>query len=94
MIDCDEPHQVEVFFEIEYGAGVFPGRTELLAVAADECLSAFEPFVGRSYAQSEVFLDFLTPTEANWEAGDRRSLCMLLLEGGDFVTGSFEGSRC
>lgn len=89
-LGCSEPHDAEVFAAITHD-GDFPGAEELRVEAEERCTAEFEGFVGLPYAESELSFSVLSPTEDGWErAGDRESLCVLLLE--ESVSESLEGA--
>ena len=74
-VDCDEPHDNEVFFVVEY-----PGSSYDLAAlneyAENQCFTAFEPYVGVDYYNSILEIGWLTPSVASWfEDEDREVVC-------------------
>jgi hypothetical protein len=99
-VDCDEPHDHEVFALPQHpdGEGApYPGQDALLEFAQQRCDEAFEGYVGTDYASSALYLTALTPSEEAWtDAGDREIVCLLAGEpvDGEFtqLTGSKEGS--
>ena len=79
VIECDEPHQMEVFAQYELDeATEYPGGSELTFAAQDECQSRFEAYVGHSYWSSELDLTTLTPSFSTWDVGDRTVTCLLV----------------
>jgi hypothetical protein len=95
VVDCDEPHDHEVFHTFELPDGDLPDDEELVATIEQECTGeAFTSYVGSEYATSEIFLSPLTPSEETWDAGDREVVCTGVLEpgSGEQLTGSFEAS--
>ncbi|HZK05441.1 MAG TPA: septum formation family protein [Actinomycetaceae bacterium] len=91
-VDCDSPHDVEVYHVHEMTDETFPGAGATTAVAEQECLAAFEPFVGMPYATSSLDFTYFMPTETTWdEAGDRDVVCMVLAS--EPREGSFQDSR-
>lgn len=75
---CTEDHYYEVFHNIELEAGPFPGDTELDDMGRDRCGEAFDPFVGRPYADSEWFVEWLVPWEYSWDTYDDRQIICLI----------------
>lgn len=73
---CDQPHDQEVYasFEVE-DAAEFPGHDAIREQANERCLAEFESFVGIGYDESELYVEFLTPSEDSWGEGDREVLC-------------------
>jgi hypothetical protein len=91
LIDCDEPHDNEVFANLQVEESVFPGDEVFGAFAIDACLAPFEAYVGESYAESRLDYWFLTPTEESWAAGDRAVTCVLYAADLSKLTGSVGG---
>jgi hypothetical protein len=95
-VDCDEPHQNEVYavFDSE-SDGDFPGEGDLSDEAEEECLGdRFEDYVGLSYDQSRYFASPIVPSEESWEESDDREIvCYLHEQDGSDIDGSVEGSE-
>jgi hypothetical protein len=94
-IDCASWHTYEIYAAVLHSGGnddPFPGDEPLATFAEDECIAAFEPFVGLDYDSSELFIFYLHPTEETWQIGDREVLCSVYLEDEPLV-GSMEGSE-
>ncbi|TVR36596.1 MAG: septum formation family protein [Nitriliruptor sp.] len=77
LVDCEEPHDNEVYAVVELEDGDYPGDEAVLNRAQDTCLDAFEPYVSEPYATSELFATWLVPTEGSWSEGDREVVCVL-----------------
>jgi Septum formation len=96
-VECDEPHQYEIYALPQHPAGPdedYPGDEEISDFADDECLGdTFERYVGVSYESSELLAFVLQPTEETWEAADDREfVCAVYLESGE-LEGSVAGSE-
>jgi hypothetical protein len=94
-IDCASPHTYEIYAAVLHPGGnddPYPGDEPLATFAEDECIAAFEPFVGLDYDSSELFIFYLHPTEETWQVDDREVLCSVYLEDEQLV-GSMEGSE-
>lgn len=79
-IPCDQPHDNEVYALIDYPGGPdapFPGDDALGAFVDDECLVAFEEYVGGDYFSSNLDFADLRPTSGSWAQGDREIVCFL-----------------
>ncbi len=87
-VDCDEPHDAEVYLTSTFPEGDFPGDGALADTADSACFDAFEGYVGTPYVDSVYYYDWLVPTEDGWEAGDRELLCTLVSEDGARLVGS------
>lgn len=77
VVDCDEPHDNEVFHVFDLPDGDWPGDEAVLDAADEVCLGeAFTTFVGTPYLDSEVDAFSITPTQGSWEqADDREVIC-------------------
>jgi|FLYL01.1.fsa_nt_gi hypothetical protein len=91
IVDCAEPHDNEVYHVEVVGHPAFPGA-EAMATQADEiCWTAFEPFVGTDYLESELDFGWLIPTAESWERGDREVVCFLYRLDAGKMTGTMRG---
>jgi hypothetical protein len=88
LIDCDQPHDNEVFANLQVEESVYPGEEVFNSFAVDACLAPFEAYVGESYADSPLDYWYLTPTEESWAAGDRAITCVLYSADLSSLTGS------
>lgn len=75
---CDEPHNGEVFHDLELTEPEFPGDAEMSEIADSTCYQAFEPFVGLTYEDSELDFYYYVPTAQTWKYGDRLVTCVLI----------------
>ena len=92
VVPCSEAHDNEVFHIFEVPDGDFPGDEALDEAAAEECVPAFESFVGIAYMDSGLDYFPLTPTEAGWTVyGDREIVCSVY-DPDASVTGSLVGA--
>ena len=99
VVDCQEPHEYEVFSVLDHEAGpdaAFPGDQALLEYADAACQPPFEAFVGHDYQTSIWFITALSPSEQTWADGDREIVCTLDQQDANAepitVTGSAEGA--
>ena len=76
IVDCDSPHDNEVYALFDMPDGSFPGVSVTEGAAQDGCYDAFAPYVGSDYASSVLALTWLVPTSVSWEAGDREVVCV------------------
>lgn len=93
-IDCEEPHDFEVFHAADLSGGdTFPGEEEVAGLADEACLDAFEGFVGVDWESSTLEYTTLFPTAEGWEDhDDREALCMVLDPAGQ-TEGTLENAR-
>ena len=93
IVDCDEPHDSEVFARTLATGTTFPGDAELEAQLTEFCQGdAFTDFVGVGYVDSEYFTGGYYPTAASWASGDRELLCTVHAEDAK-TTGSLRGAE-
>ena len=76
LIDCEQPHDNEVYALFDMPEGDFPGVSVVEAAALEGCYDAFEPYVGIDYASSVLDFNWLSPTPSSWEAGDQEIICI------------------
>ncbi len=93
IVDCDEPHDSEVFARTLVAGTTFPGAAELEARLTEFCQGdAYTEFVGVPYADSGYYTGGYYPTAASWASGDRELLCTIRTEGAK-TTGSLAGAE-
>lgn len=82
-IDCEQPHDREVYFEEEFPApqnAPFPGDLKMSEWSTELCYGAFADFVGLDFELSIYGIDFLQPTKDTFEhpvGRHRRVTCSL-----------------
>jgi hypothetical protein len=92
IIDCGQPHATEVFHSYLIPDEALPDDTGIQTIVEEQCLPAFQSFVGLDYYDSVLEVTFLSPTAESWDAGDRELLCLIVDPAGD-VTGSLAGAN-
>lgn len=94
-VDCSEPHDNEVFALIGYTeTDVYPGQTAMTDIGTNLCIERFEAYVGLSYAESDLDVFPITPTESSWnEQDDREIICALYALDLSKLTGSMRGAE-
>ena len=90
-IDCAQPHDSEVFHTATIDGDELPSAAEIEVVVQEECLAAFEGFVGMAYEESALEVTWLEPTPESWDQGDRELVCMVVDPAGQ-TTGSLQGA--
>jgi len=97
IVDCDEPHDAEVYVAKDIEADSYPGDTAVGEEADEICIDEYEAFVGLAYDDSLLNYWAITPSEESWALGDREVVCTISKydENGDLVkvTGSLEDSK-
>ena len=92
-LDCDGPHDNEIYYEYSMTEAAFPGREPTTAAAAERCIAEFEGFVGLSYLESDLDISPITPTLESWADGDRVVYCALYALDLSKLTGSMRGAN-
>lgn len=78
VVDCDEPHDAEVFLAVEITGDEFPGDESVEAAADDNCSGAFEPYVGLGPEDSRWAWGWIIPNQEGWdEDGERIVVCFV-----------------
>lgn len=91
---CTEPHDAEVFLvtEIESDATT-PVSITIEGFVDDECVPAFETYVGAALADSpDLGLGYFYPDFDGWKSGDRTITCYVDRTDQSKVTESLKGS--
>jgi molecular chaperone DnaK len=93
-VDCAEQHLAQLYeiVSAEDPSGDFPENAG--DVANLKCVDAFDDFYGASQdmaAENNLGLRAVAPTEAQWEAGETDSYCLVMDMGGNALLGSLEG---
>jgi hypothetical protein len=97
-IECDDPHQYEVFHILQYDAphpAIFPGEDVLVEFGLNACYMEFESFVGEIYELSQFDIGVFIPNRENFEhsrARYRGVTCWLYLKGLEEGEGSAHDS--
>ena len=90
VVPCEEPHVGEVFHTFDVPGDDFPG--DFTQAEEEQCLPAFQEFVGMAYDQSALVYTTLTPTSQSWADGDREVVCIIQDPAGN-TTGSLQGAN-
>lgn len=75
-VPCDEPHEAEVYsvFDVTLD-GEWPGEDPILDEAESRCLEYMERDFPETYADDQVDIFYLYPSEDTWRTGDREVVC-------------------
>ncbi len=92
VVDCDQPHDHEVFATFELVGSSWPGADQVEEDASDGCLERFEDYIGTTYPESELLASAFWPSEESWAADDREVICFVYDPDGP-VTGTLEGAN-
>jgi hypothetical protein len=99
-VPCAEPHALEAYHVSDRETAAYPTQAELDAIFVQLCVANFESYVGAPYDTSEIWANFMRPSEESWAEGDREYVCYLFEPVdpndplADYVeqTGSLEGA--
>ena len=94
-VPCDQPHDAEVYAVVDLPQGddaPFPGDEEVATAADEACFDRFEAYVGVSYEDSTLDINYYLPIASSWAEGDRMVTCLLIDVDGDPLTGSMKDS--
>ena len=92
IVDCAAPHDLEVYETADLPDPTFDAAA-VDTGAFEICLAAFDGFVGTPYADSELDIYYLIPSEESWADGDREVVCAVYDLSGDQMTGTAENIR-
>ena len=97
-VPCEGEHDFEVYGRSGApGADVvgarYPDPRDLAAFADDQCLLAFEAYVGSTIEDSDLDYAGVVPSRAAWDAGSRTVACALWQIDGERLTTSTRDSR-
>ena len=92
VVDCEVPHQHEVYNNYKITLSTFPDSSTMQSQIHTACYSSFEDYVGKSYNESQYEASTLTPTENSWAQGDRTITCTLVTKDNSLITGSLKGA--
>ena len=92
-IDCDKPHNAEIYAQKDMADGTFPGTEAAVEEAKTYCAQEFGPFVGIPGSDSTLDGQFIHPTQESWDQeSDRRIQCVVTDPAGG-VTGSMKDAK-
>lgn len=92
LIDCDQPHESEVYAEVVLEGVGFPGVDEIVNTSIASCMAEFGAFVGVDHPSSTLDFAYYYPTPSSWAVGDRSIFCVVF-DPGVLTEGTLEGSR-
>lgn len=91
-VPCSEPHDLEIFANIEYRDPTdffYPGEDRLLEYADENCDALFTNYVGLPVeAEARLVYTATYPTSQSWDAGDRVLNCYLVTWDGSTISAS------
>lgn len=91
LIECQQPHDNEVFANHDLTGSTFPSDAEMESQATSLCRSSFDGYVGKPYDDSVLSVGWITPTAESWSKQDRTVNC-ILYQDDTKITGSKRGA--
>ncbi len=92
VVDCDEAHDSEVYYEFDATGDMFPSDDDMAAQADEGCSTAFEDFVGVPYGESEYRYASYTPLLASWYEDGGKTISCVIFDPDGQTTGSLRGA--
>lgn len=90
---CTDAHQYELFHIATWTAsGDYPAQAAMMTFIGEECVPAFDRYVGTEYLSSQLDFVPFTPVEDGWNQGDRVFQCALMDPMNPALTESLEGA--
>lgn len=89
---CTLPHAYEVYHVATHETATFPTDAELDTIFGQVCIEPFATYVGTAYKSSEIYANFITPSEDSFAGGDRGYICVLFDLANDALTTSLRGA--
>jgi hypothetical protein len=77
LVDCDKPHDLEVFASLTLDDGDYPSVETLVSFGTKKCANEFTKFVGIDFGISALDFQYYYPTESSWATGDRGLDCVV-----------------
>ena len=71
IVECSQPHDNEVYAVFESPDGSLPPVSEF----EQGCLDRFDSYFSASYATSEIYAGYFSPSDDSWADGDRETIC-------------------
>jgi hypothetical protein len=91
VADCAGKHDGEVYSVDTLGGTAWPGYDQTDSDADDLCYGGFAAYVGRSFEDSEYDYGYFLPDQAEWAAGERRVVCVVLTSSAETSRGRARG---
>ena len=93
---CSESHQAEVFFVVDNPAAkgdAYPDSTARQEYVKSACFQPFADYIGTTYENSQLDINWFAPTQDGWSKGDRTYTCFVTAKDNTAFTGSVKGSK-
>jgi hypothetical protein len=90
---CTAEHEYQIFFVGSLPEGDYPAEETFQAFVEDNCVPAFDTFVGKAYTDSELEIFWFYPMSDAWGAGDQSVQCAVYHPRIHRLTESQQGSN-
>ena len=90
---CTDAHEYELFFVGSMPEGAYPAEAVFEEYVIANCDPAFTTYVGTSYEESTLDVDWFTPTTDAWNSGERSVQCAVLDPKTPRLTVSLKGAN-
>lgn len=90
---CPDAHDAEVVGIPTLPGTTYPGDSAINKAADRACAPVFGTYVGKARDQSELYLDWWTPSKEAWDDGDHRVLCAAFGPDDNKLTGTVKNSH-
>ena len=92
-LPCKVAHDGEIIGVVTLPEGPYPGDNGVDKAADRACTHDFTKYVGKSFDDSELDLDYWTPTEPLWNDDDRLVMCAAYGYAHAKLTGTIKNSH-
>jgi Septum formation len=92
-VPCTAEHEYEVLFVGSFPSGDYPPETTFETYVGNNCRPAFDAYIGKALAESELDIFWFYPTDDAWRSGDRSVQCAAFHPANNRLTESLKGSR-
>ncbi len=93
-VPCNQPHDNEIYAQMQLGHASYPGEEAVLKAAEDYCFARFESYVGKSYDSSILDITYIYPTQQSWnQVNDREISCAVFDMNLGKLVGTTRGTR-
>lgn len=89
---CSDTHEFEMFFVGSLSGDAYPSEDVMTGYVIDNCIPAFDTYVGMDYQSSMYDIFHFVPSEDGWDAGDHTVQCAVFHPTDDELTGSLKGA--
>lgn len=94
VVPCGDAHTHEIYAVPIVEEDVYPGFEALESFSQAACLKEFEPYVGISAFDSDLFYSWIVPTLTSWDReDDREVLCVVGNRNGGSLVGTVRNSE-